>query len=280
MRIERSFLIQSLKDGESHSRSKVAQTYISENFTGFFLKPRRSYASMIDGEVVERWRQATALEVESMFDLEERFCEEERLSRTQNCWRAFHEFFQAICKEIGCKADFTQILIDSPPTATGIIVRCEKPLTEIRLGVDYNGYYLNWWIRFGEYLHRVPDEFYGHILKLSEYGTLRYERIQFDAFGEVSKEWQRKIDSSRSVVFGIIRDCLASHTCGEYGRGIGDVVLEKPLDSTRDQLLEFFQEGIRHIYKANYILYRLHYLNLKHQEKQLEKLTGSKIDLI
>lgn len=226
------------------------------------------------------WYQTSLNLVSLLCDQEGVYSVEDAKRITSDALGAFHILFQEIIEDKGIRDTW-----DSPKAyifreSTEIIEKSKKTKTTFSFGVGTGGYFIQSSLTYPEYIHRMKNDFWNYVTKLTKLGN-----AELHDQGRPINSGKSKVDKDLtkyncSLVYQIVRDFILCRQCEDFNSGVGSICINIPLDSNRETIRRLFSDGIYCLHKVNYQLYRLYYIDMKRQEKKIEKETGLKVDLV
>ena len=226
------------------------------------------------------WYEVSKEMVDIFFDINGQYTEDDSVRVTSNLLRELHVFFESVVRDKRIKDTWCNPQAMLVPHQTELIEKSSKTKSEISLGVGSQGYFVEAVIAHPEFLHRMKDDYWALIAGLKELGSVELHDHGRPIEMGTSVVDKELLKFESSVVFQIIRDFIMSKQCQDLNSGIGSISIAAPLDSNRKVVTTLFSEGIVRLHKINYLAYRLYYINMKQQEKKIEKETGHKVKLV
>jgi hypothetical protein len=216
------------------------------------------------------WFQAARDELETFFDLDQQFSEEDLKARGVRAIDAFHDIFIRLTTKLKLRDEWPNPQCHIEPYSTGIIERSDKMQVDFTIGVSLFGWFVEAPITYPQQIGHMRDDYWQHIVRLASLGKAELHDYGRPLGWAGSPETKKLVQHKISLVYSIARDfTLLASIPDEDIRSVGGIHITIPVESDEATVTEFFEQGIDSLYKSNYLLYRSSYLQRKRLFKKM-----------
>ena len=200
------------------------------------------------------WFKAAREEFQTFFDLEQSISKDEALKRKTRFFDTYHGLFLSLVRELGIRDDWDDGHCHMFPFSTGIIERSSKLNLEITIGVSMDTWFIEAAIQAPYYLRYMKDNYWAHIVRLSNLGKAELQDYGRPANWLPTEEARALVKPKCSLVFSIARDYTLMAAGSDDGFSLGGINISMPFESKQDKVEEFYRLGIESLYKSNQML--------------------------
>ena len=215
------------------------------------------------------WFEASHKELKQHFSDQET-PEEERKALCLAAMDGLHGLFHELVKDLKIKDEWPKAFYHIVPFATGTVEQSGKMGAQFTLAITSDGWLIESWLKNPEHIRHMTDEFWQHIAKLASIGKASLSNSSVPAS---TPEAKRLAQHKGSLVFSLARDYVFMMQAprdegGLSTHSVGAIEAVLPLESEEAAVRQFFRDGLDSLYRANYLLYRSAYLEMKRLLKQ------------
>jgi hypothetical protein len=206
-------------------------------------------------------------EAEIFFDLDGILSKDEKFSRTEASLDAFHRLFIELSKELKIRDGWSKVFAYLVPFSAGITGRSDKMSCDFTIAVGAYGFSMELPLVHSWAIRHMGNEFWSLIASAANLGkAVLQDYGSAEGIGSNPNN-DRLVKNNNGLVFSIARDYIFWEQSGEPSYSVGTIELTLPLETSFVDVRNFYKEGLRLGYRANYLLFRQAYQIRKAQER-------------
>ena len=149
-----------------------------------------------------------------------------------------------------------------------LIIRSDKIGCDYKIGVDLEGVYIRFDLKFSDYIVYMDDEFWVQILSLINYKGFSHDSYEISKYRNTHP---KLYSSNKSIVFKIIRDLIMNLTdkkWEEQSSDIGEFRISWNTQLEFEYILKGMCEIFKKSHKLNYLLWKR--MSLKNKQSKIK----------
>lgn len=141
------------------------------------------------------------------------------------------------------------------------------------MAITPQGWIIEAGLRYSEHIRHMTDEFWGQIIRLSAIGKASLVAGYAPA---ATPEAKRLAQHKVSLMFSLARDYVfivqtPMNDDRRHSYAMGHIEVMLPLETKESVVRQFFKDGLDALYRANYLLYRSAYIELRRVQNQYRR---------
>jgi hypothetical protein len=178
-----------------------------------------------------------------------------------------HELFNKIIRCNKIRDSWLEPKVFLLPVSTTLVEISQKMGTEISIGVSVYGYFIDANITHWETLNKMGDDFWELVTQIGLLGTADIGNACHSMEWGESPRDQYLLRFNKSLVYRLMRDYVFTMQDESNNSSVGNISVRIPVNSEESQVELFYREGIRLLYRMNYMLYRRNYIDSRRKKE-------------